>query len=493
MVNAINRLAGVGSRVISDDIAFADEPFFNDGLLSQAVNKVVSQGVFYTTAAGNDGHQAYAAPWRSTTGSIGAGSGQPVSGTFFDFGGGNILQNITVATGGLLRIDLQWDAAFLEGGSSQPNYQVPNTIEAYIVTRDGRFIFPTLFGNSNNQMTNEAMQFVVFVNPFINLTSFALAIRLARGPAPTMIRWVNFGGDDPMAAGEGAPTIFGHTEAAGAVTVGAVAYNFPRVPESYSAFGGNLPILFDANGNRLATPDIRQKPDIMAADNVDVSFDIGGGATDTDGDNWPNFQGTSAAASQVAAGGALILQQVPGAKPAQITQHFKATALVIGTPGFDPNSGSGVLQLTSVSTGGGGPGGSGNPPSDVFEPNDTSDVATSFGLLSGAQAYGPLTINLHNVGGNLVFDQDWYRWTAARTGTFTATLGNIQAGFGDLHERVFRLLPDNSLQLLGSSTLTGTVATQSVTVQANAGDMLFVWVFGFNFALGTYNLNVNLQ
>jgi hypothetical protein len=34
---------------------------------------------------------------------------------------------------------------------------------------------------------------------------------------------------------------------------------------------------------------------------------------------------------------------------------------------------------------------------------------------------------------------------------------------------------------------------QSVSVQANAGDQLFVWVYGYNFAVGTYNLTVSLQ
>jgi hypothetical protein len=492
MAKAINHLASFGASVISDDIFYDDEPYFNEGLITQAVDNVAAKGVFYTTAVGNVGHQAYTAPWRSTTGTIGAAFGGPITGTFFDFGGGNILQNFSVAPGGEVVLDLQWDAAFLEGGSSQPNFHVPQNIDAYVVTRDGTVIFAT-YAN-NNQNTNEAWQDVIFDNPPNSpLTSFALAIRLASGPAPTMIQWINQNGNDPFAAGEGAPTAFGHVLSNGAVAVGAVPYNSPRTPESVSTLGGNIPILFDVNGNRFSTPDLRQKPDIVAPDNVDVSFDIGMSAFDTDGDNWPNFTGTSAAAPQVGAAGALILQQAPGAKPAQITQHFKATALVIGVSPFDPTSGAGLLQLTPVSTGGGGPGGGGNPPDDQFDPNDTSERATNFGALNSSETFGPLSINLHNVNGHLIYAQDWWRWTAGHAGTFTATLSNIQAGFGDLHERIFRLLPDNSLQLLGSSTLTGGVATQSVSVQANAGDLLFVWVYGYNFAVGTYNLTVNLQ
>ena len=37
---------------------------FNDGAIALEINKVVSKGVFYTSAAGNDGNSGYLAPWK---------------------------------------------------------------------------------------------------------------------------------------------------------------------------------------------------------------------------------------------------------------------------------------------------------------------------------------------------------------------------------------------------------------------------------------------
>jgi hypothetical protein len=132
------------------------------------------------------------------------------------------------------------------------------------------------------------------------------------------------------------------------------------------------------------------------------------------------------------------------------------------------------------------------PPNDAFETNDTSETATNFGVLVGSQVLTPLSINLHTVLTTPTYDQDWYRWTAGISGTFTATLSNIQANGGDIHERVFQLMPDNSLQQLGSSTLVGGVSTQTVSVPVQAGAQIFVWVYGYNFALGTYDMTGTL-
>jgi len=519
MATAITSLAAGGSTSIADDVGFDDEPYFNDGLIAQAVDQVAAKGVFYDTAAGNTANQAFSAPWKSVTGMA---LGQPA--TFFDFGGPNIYQDFTVPTGGTVDIDLQWDDAFLEGGSSLPNFTVPTNLYAYVTTPTGTLVQSF---TSNSQNTGESMQDVYFTNTSTT-TNFALVIQLASGPAPGVIRWINQSeSNDPMATGEGAPTTYGHVVATGAVASGAVDYVNPTTPESFSALGGKIPILFNVNGKRLATPDIRDKPDLVAADDVDVSLDIGGGAADTDGDGWPNFSGTSATAGQVAAAAALIRQENPTATGAQIVQHFKSTTKVIGTPGFDTTSGAGLLQVTpfpptspppappppasppppppgTVGGTGGSPGGAptappiiSGPADDQFEPNDTSDTATNFGELIGTQTQTSLTLNGHLVSGHPVYDQDWYRWTMGAPGTFTATLSNIQASGGVFQERIFALMPDNSLQLLGTSPLTA-ATTQTVSATVSAGQSIFLWVYGVSFTpgsepVGYYNFSVSLQ
>jgi hypothetical protein len=52
----IEQLAAAGCQVIVDDVAYLDEPFFQDGSpLQQAVEQVVGEGVSYFTAASNEG------------------------------------------------------------------------------------------------------------------------------------------------------------------------------------------------------------------------------------------------------------------------------------------------------------------------------------------------------------------------------------------------------------------------------------------------------
>ncbi len=63
--NGIGKLAaavsagGAGAKVIADDIGYFDEPFFQDGIVAQAIDAVEANGVAYFSAAGNDGTLAY--------------------------------------------------------------------------------------------------------------------------------------------------------------------------------------------------------------------------------------------------------------------------------------------------------------------------------------------------------------------------------------------------------------------------------------------------
>ena len=53
--NNILALAAAGSTVITDDVTYFDEPFFQDGAIAQAVNTVVGQNIPYLSSAGNTG------------------------------------------------------------------------------------------------------------------------------------------------------------------------------------------------------------------------------------------------------------------------------------------------------------------------------------------------------------------------------------------------------------------------------------------------------
>ena len=68
--NGILALAAAGCKVIVDDVSYFDEPFFQNGVVAQAIQTVEAEGVTYVTAAGNDASNGYQAAWT------------PISGTF---------------------------------------------------------------------------------------------------------------------------------------------------------------------------------------------------------------------------------------------------------------------------------------------------------------------------------------------------------------------------------------------------------------------------
>ncbi len=141
-------------------------------------------------------------------------------------------------------------------------------------------------------------------------------------------------------------TICGHANAAGAEAVGAARYDatpawgvVPPLLEFFSSAGGT-PILFDTAGNRLAVPEIRVKPGIVAPDGGNNTF-FGG---DYEPDGLPNFFGTSAAAPHAAGAAALILGKNGMLWPDAINGILRSTAWDMDVPGFDDNTGYGLIQ-----------------------------------------------------------------------------------------------------------------------------------------------------
>ena len=70
MSQSITALATTGkANIIADDVGYSDEPFFQDGLMSQAINSATANGITYFSAAGNDGpSNGYLSAFRAATG-----------------------------------------------------------------------------------------------------------------------------------------------------------------------------------------------------------------------------------------------------------------------------------------------------------------------------------------------------------------------------------------------------------------------------------------
>jgi hypothetical protein len=150
------------------------------------------------------------------------------------------------------------------------------------------------------------------------------------------------------------PVTFGHSTAAGANSVAAYDSFRPNVPEYFTS-PGPVTIFFDANNNRLATPQVRLKPDVAAADGVNNTFFAIGpipvlSDSTYDPDNFPNFYGTSAASPHAAALAALVLQAHGG--PHSLTpQQVKTILQLTAFPhDLDPYSASGTAAAANGGT-----------------------------------------------------------------------------------------------------------------------------------------------
>jgi hypothetical protein len=114
------------------------------------------------------------------------------------------------------------------------------------------------------------------------------------------------------------------------------------------------------NGDTLAVPEMRQKPDIAGPDGGSNTF-LGFTTSDTDPKcvnqgNYPQFFGTSAATPHVAAVAALMLENNPALTPAQIYTAMRTTTAPLVDPNNAPISGYGFIQAGDAITAAGGGG-----------------------------------------------------------------------------------------------------------------------------------------
>ncbi|MEL7240677.1 MAG: hypothetical protein AAGK78_17600, partial [Planctomycetota bacterium] len=101
----IDDLRVAGADVIVDDIGYANDPAFQDGIVTQAVDDVyLDHDVLYFSSAGNANDETYFGTWNEG----------PSSNNFHSFSGssGDERLNIELDPGENVRIFLQWDDAW---------------------------------------------------------------------------------------------------------------------------------------------------------------------------------------------------------------------------------------------------------------------------------------------------------------------------------------------------------------------------------------------
>jgi hypothetical protein len=346
-------LRSAGCDIIVDDVFYTDESPFQDGIIAQAVNTVTADGALYFSSAGNGGNlnATTATAWEGDFVNGGTftltetNDGLIYSAALHDFGPQNFDRVLTANNAAVVNdITLFW---------ADPLGASTNDYDLFVLDPTGTSV-TDYSGDWQNGTQDPFEGCTCNANSRVVITKFQGNDRflhlqvLANGSARLNI---STGGNAT-----------GHSTATNAISVAAVnaAANYPNPfsgqnptgpypglftngyanPTEWYSSDGPRRIFFQANGSPITPGNfsstggaIRQKPDIAAADGVSTSVP-----------GFESFYGTSAAAPHAAAIAALLKSYNPGLTRDNIRSALVKTAVDINDPGFDGDSGAGIVM-----------------------------------------------------------------------------------------------------------------------------------------------------
>ncbi|HEY7010036.1 MAG TPA: S8 family serine peptidase, partial [Jatrophihabitantaceae bacterium] len=351
----IRALRAAGADIIVDDVLYYAESPFQDGPIAQAVIDVTNDGALYFSSAGNENNvdDHTAGNWEGDYVSSGKAIGK-FAGIAHDFDPGPGVQVLDPVSD-----DSAFDATILQW--NDPLGASGNDYDLYAVDASGNVI-----GFSNDVQDGDDDPFEAFGLP---PGSVGLAVVKFSG-ADRYFQLTPFRGyfesRDGLTAYSTPGVTRGHSAVPAAFSVAAVpaADPFgreivPGVANPSGPYPGvftrrQLSEVFTSDGPRRVfyqpdgtpiTPgnltstggEVRAKPDVSAADGVDTS--VAGFAP---------FFGTSASAPHAAAIAALVLSGNPGMSPADVRAALTGTAIDIEAPGYDRDTGYGIVMANRV-------------------------------------------------------------------------------------------------------------------------------------------------
>lgn len=331
--NGIAALQAAGCNVIVDDVAYLDEPFFQDGSAVQAaVEKAIAGGVSYFTAASNEGTDYVQQNFAMMQVAVRGLPGGVVVQNFGSAADPQPWTNVTLQAGGTLRLDMQWNQPFANIGGSTGS---ANSIGMALYDSAGNLVAVT----SGDMVGGNPDQILSYTNTTSG-TAFKLVVFSNGGTTlPGMFKVINYGnGSINGDAGTGSGTVIGHEMIPGVNTVGAVnyadttAFGGDNQVEGFSSVGTGE-ILYNAQGQALNTPLVTDKVNFLAPDGSVTSV-------------FAPFFGTSAAAPAAAAVAALMLQANPDLTPGQVTTILEDTAEAATGPAG--STGAGLIDAQAA-------------------------------------------------------------------------------------------------------------------------------------------------
>jgi hypothetical protein len=390
---------GAGADVIVDDVAWFEEPFFQDGPVAVAINNVTDEGVSYFSAAGNDnlfdssGHEIGSWEAPSFRDSLGCPEAVAKLGGFngthcMDFNPGSATDTtfgISVGPKEVLTLDLQW---------AEPWNGVVTDLDAFLLSSGGQLLVTAPSNNAGPTGTQRPLEILQWENESGSTKNVQLVVNRFSGLSPRLkfILLQNGGGvsatEYPQSSGGDVvgPTVFGHAGAEAAVAVAAVPFNNSGKVESYSSRGPVTHLFEPVDGPvpalPLGVPEVIPKPDLAATDCGATTFFafLSGGA-------W-RFCGTSAAAPHAAAVAALVRQAKPSLPSQQVRSALTDSAAPVGT--FPASAaGAGLVDAFAAIAGLPGPIEGGDGPSEAAPPLENPTAATAPPAPSQAPAGSP--------------------------------------------------------------------------------------------------------
>jgi subtilisin family serine protease len=333
--------------IIVDDVSWADEAAFEDGVIAQAVNDVTADGALYFSSAANSGN-------------ITSRTSGTWEGDFKDGGDAGTLRIHDFASSGPPQLynTLTATSGFYGLHWSDPLGHSSNDYDFFVFDNTGAKLKGLSVGPQTG--TQDPFEYIyegdncgtATATGYCPAPGDRIVVVLSNGSARALHVDTERG---RLAIGTSGAT-FGHNAGKSTISMAATAWNsahtgtkpftgFQNAIETFSSDGprkiffnpdgsaitpGNL--LFSTNGGTTL-----QKPDLTAADGV---------FTKTPG--FLPFFGTSAAAPHAAAVAALVKSANPFLSNTQIRQIMLDTALDAMAPGTDRDSGFGITMAPAA-------------------------------------------------------------------------------------------------------------------------------------------------
>ena len=327
--NNINTLAAT-MDIINDDYVYFAEPFYQDGVVAQAVDNYVSGGGIYFALNHNYGNLSYESVFADAD-----------ADGYHQYSGGDEVQQITMPSGTAgnpvsVTVVLQW-AQPMGAATTDLSLEVWNAAVDTQITN-----------STVNNIGGDPIESVTITNNTGAPLVLNMAVKRISGSSAGLTFKYQFfaNGAWQVVMNEyngGAGTLTPHAGTPNAIAIGAAPFSNRDVAETYSG-RGPFRRFFDTAGNPVG-PFTYDKPDFLSIDRVNTTFF--GGDTGDDADAWPNFSGTSAATPNAAAVGLLMLEMAGGS--ASLTRYdmhraMRMSAIDLGTAGHDTTFGWGRIH-----------------------------------------------------------------------------------------------------------------------------------------------------